>query len=348
MTGIILAFLVVYIILNVRTRKLIFMHKGSKIMRLFFAYSLIVPILYRNWLGFAVGIGVMFAIILGLFMRSVMTSALYEKVLTIICVLSLTSTSCAISEKFIIPLFDEKYHADRIAAMFSHPNYFGTIIATVIIICAYKVLTRQGRKWVYYVIALINVISLYLCESMFAWVEVFLGIAVLLMILKMHRILTIWFFGAALASFIIFVLNIEIIPRLSDAGVTTMLRFKIWNFAIKQIKISPLFGHGFMSYSFVYQKYYLGHLIPHAHNIYLDVILNFGVSGTVLFLWYFITYYISVIKVCFKEKNVLITSLILAVTAAALVHGATDITLLWIQTLPLFLLILAGLGAYEK
>jgi O-antigen ligase len=231
--------------------------------------------------------------------------------------------------------------------MFFYPNYFGTIISTVIIICAYKVLTRQGKKWFYYVIAFMNMISLYLCESMFAWVEVFLGVAVLLLLLKKHRLLSIWLLMASVASFMIIVLNINIIPRLSQAEVTTESRFKIWEFAIQQIKNSPLFGHGFMSYIYTDKKRHLGDLVPHSHSLYLELLLNFGVVGTGLFLWYFIRYYMSVIKVCFIKKRVLINSLILAVTIAALVHGIVDITLMWIQTLPLFLIILAGLGTSE-
>jgi len=317
-------------------------------MILFFAYSIIIPCLYRNWIGVVVGIGVILALILGLFLRSIMTRVLYKKVLTLICLLSIMSTCCAISEKFIISLIDKSYFNNRIAAMFFHPNYFGTIISTVIIICVYKIFASKGQKWFYYVIAIMNVISLYLCESMFAWVEVFIGITVLLIVFKKHKLLAVWLFGAILGSYVIFGLNIDIIPRLSDAGVTTMLRIKIWKSAIHQIRIAPLFGHGFMSYSYVNKSYYLKRLIPHAHNIYLDMILNFGVVGTALLLWYFIKYYIAVIKICFKGKKTLITSLILSITAAALVHGLTDITLLWVQTMPLFLIVLSGIGAYEK
>jgi Lipid A core - O-antigen ligase and related enzymes len=323
-------------------------HDGSKIMMLFFAFAIIVPALYRNWIGVVVAIGVMFAMILGMFLRSIMTKPLFEKILTLICVLSLTGTSCAISEKFIIPLFDKTYYSHRASAAFFYPNYFGTIIGTVIIICAYKVLTRQGRKWFYYMIAGFNVVSMYLCESMFAWVEVFLGVAVLLVVLKMHRLLAIWLFTATVALFSIFVLNLDIIPRLSDAEVTTMMRLQIWQLALKQIIKSPLIGPGFMSFLYVYKDSKLGFLAPHAHSIYLDLLMNFGIIGTILFLWYFVCYYKSVIKIGIVEKKTSITSLIIAVTIVALVHGIIDVTLLWIQTLPLFLIILSGIGAYEK
>lgn len=317
-------------------------------MKFFFGFVLIVPLIYQNWIGAVAGIGLILAFMLGMFLRRVMTRALYEKVLTMVCIMSVTSAAYAICEQVINSLIDNQYSTSRISSVFFYPNYFGTIVGTVIIICAYKVLTNQGQRPLYFMIALVNAISMYLSESMFAWVEVFLGIAVLLIILKKHRLLAVWFLGAALASFLILGLNISILPRLSDVDVTTQIRFKIWDKAIKGIMKNPLIGHGLYSYMFDFHQYYQGSIIPHAHSIYLDALLNFGLIGTSALLWYFIHFYKSVIKVCFKDKNTMITSLILAVTAAALVHGIADVTLLWVQTLPLFLLILSGIGVYEK
>lgn len=344
--GIILVGLGIYLALNKQTRKIIFSQKYSKYIFWFFAFYLIEAFYYGNWFGVGAGFGLMLAMFIGIFQRSFMTPELYERVLTLVCILSITSSSCAITQKFVISLVDDFYNYDRISAMFLHPNYFGTITATVIIICAYKLLTNQGSKWLYYIVGFMNVISIYLCESMFAWVEVFVGIAVLLLIMKKYRLLFLWINGAIIAGYIIFALNIDLIPRLSDAGETLRLRLKIWKFAIKQIILKPLFGHGSMSCAFLSFKQ--GNLIPHAHSMYLDTLMNYGIIGTLLMILYFIKYYISVIKICFKEKKTMITSLILAVTAAALVHGATDLTLFWIQTLPLFIFILTGIGAYEK
>lgn len=346
LAGIVLITLSLYLLLNKQTRKMIFIHKYSYSLQLFFVFALIIPIAYQNWLGVAAGFAFILAIILGLFLRSIMTQELYERVLTLICAFSLTSASSAICEKAVNFFVDSR--SSRISAVFLHPNYFGTVIGTVIIICAYKVLTKQGPKWFYYMVAFANIVSMYLCESMFVWVEVFMGVAVLLIILKKHRLLAVWSLCAAIAGFVIFVLNINIIPRLTDAGVTTGLRLKIWNLAIDQILKTPFVGHGMMSYMFTNKIYYLDVIIPHSHSLYLELILNFGLIGTGLFLIYYFNFYKKVIKICFNEKKTMITALILAVSAAAFVHGIADITLLWVQTMPLFFIILSGLGAYEK
>ncbi len=306
-----------------------------------------VPLLYKNWIGLIVGVGMILAIIFGLYMRSVMTRELYERVLTYICVLSLTSTGYALIEKLMNVIMDGR-HSHRISTVFLHPNYFGTIAATVIIICAYKVLTKQGSKGVYTAIAFANGISIYLSMSMFAWVEVFLGVSMLLVVLKKNRLFMLWLLAAAVGAIAVFGLNLGLIPRLSDADTTINLRQHIWALTVAKIKASPIFGHGFMSFLYLYHASYRGAPIPHSHSIYLDALLNFGIVGSGLFLWFMGKYYFSLIKMRFQEMNVTITSLILAVSVAALAHGTTDITLLGIQTFPLLIIILSGLGADEK
>jgi O-antigen ligase len=346
LSTIILLFLAIYIVVNKQTRQMIFVSRGSGVLKLFLAYALILPLLYRNWIGLAAGIGVVLAIVIGLYLRAIMTGELFEKLLHLVCCFSLSSAGYAIIEK-ITKTIDSGYNHQRIAAVFFHPNYFGTIVGTVIIICAYKVLTRQNHTWFYYMVAAINVVSMYLCKSMFVWVEVFIGVAVLLVVFKRHRLLALWLFAAAFAGMLVFICGVDIIPRLYDVEVTVRLRQQIWEQTIQAISQAPLLGHGLYSFIYLFDTSYHNQIIPHAHSIYLDLLLNFGIIGTGLFLCYTARFYKTVFTVCFREKNKMITSLILAVTAAALVHGTTDITLLWVQTLPLFLLILSGFGSFE-
>ncbi len=345
LTGITLISLALYILINKRTRAYLLIHKCYKLLMTLFTFLLVVPMAYGNWIGITAGIGLILAFVLGQFQRCVMTRELFENLLTLVCKLSLTSAVCALIDKFLIPLIDHDFNANRISAVFFYPNYFGTIAATVIIICAYKVLSQRSG-WFFCLIGAVNVISLYLCESMFAFVEVFIGIAVLLVLYHRKRLFLLWLILALGGVAAVLGLNLELIPRLSDADLTTKLRIHIWAKAVDKIRENPLIGHGSMTYAF--ESYRSGALVMHAHSLYLDSFLNYGILGVLLFLWYFADYYLSVLRTCFKEKQLLITTLILSVTGAALVHGMVDLTLLWVQTLPLFLFILSGYGAYEK
>ena len=343
LSAIVLGFLAIYVLLNSKTRQLIFIHKGSKLLKLFFVYSIFISFVYGNWMGVAVGIGMVLMLSLGLYLRSIMTRGRYEKALTMICTMSLTSSGYAVFEALIHYLTGEGFH-HRISAVFSHPNYFGTIAATVIIICVYKVLTSKENKWFFYAVTLANIVSLYLCMSMFAFIEVFIGILVLLAVLKRRYLLMLWVTVAVVGAGLIFIVNVNLIPRLSDVEVTIRLRQQIWDLALVQIKKNPFFGHGLLSFRHLNHAMYQNRQIPHSHSIYLDTILNFGIVGTILFLGYFIRYYIDVITNVIRGKNVRRAALILAVTVASLVHGTTDLTLFWIQTSALFLILLAGQG----
>jgi len=341
LTTLILISMSLYIIINKRTRKQIFVHSGSESFKLFFVYALAVAFMYRNWMGFAVGAAVILGLILGLFIRSVMNGELYERILTLICNMSLTSTGYAILEA-LINYIDDGRISKRISTVFFYPNYFGTVAATVIIISAYKILTSKENKIHYYIIAGLNMISLYLSMSIFACIEVFIGIMILLAVLHRHRLLMIWLLGAFIGAVLIFGLNIKLIPRISDMDVTLRLRQQIWEQAIISIKESPWLGHGFMSYGYLFGVVYHYRLVPHAHNIFIDMLLNFGIVGSILFSCYFVIYYYDLVKEWLHNKKNKSVVLILAVSAAAFVHGMTDITLLWVQTLPLFLIILSG------
>lgn len=347
LTTILLLFLSVYILANKYARQQAFIHSGTGPMKIFFAYVLAVPFLYRNWKGLAVGAALILGLVLGLYLRSMMTKELYERILRLVCGLSITSAGYAIMEALYQYIYDGK-NIGRISSVFNNPNYFGTIAATVIIICAYKIFTSSESKWLYYVAAGTNIISIYLSKSMFAWVEVFVGVTVLLALLHKRFLLTLWIMAACLGAYLIFYVGLPLIPRLDDVGMTLRLRRQIWGLAIDQIKADPWFGHGFLSFEYLFGISYKNRMIPHAHNYLIDLLLNFGVVGAILFLWYFIRYYQQAIKTRIRNPRETATALILAVTAAALAHGTADLTLLWIQTLPLFLFIQSGLGPELK
>ncbi|HHV08909.1 MAG TPA: O-antigen ligase family protein [Clostridiales bacterium] len=347
LTAIILIFLAVYILVNRQTRQLVFVHAGSNFLKMFCLYAVTIPVLYGNWKGMATGIGFALALVLGLFLRSVMTRERYERTLTLICSLSLTSAGFAFFEAFL-NFVNHDGHIHRISAGFSHPNYFGSVAAAVIVVCAYKVFTSHESKFYFCLIAVANIISLYLCKSMFAFIEVFIGILVLLAVLKKKKLLALWLSAAVILGAMIFFFRVGLIPRLSDVEITVRLRQNIWRLAIRQIKEDPFFGHGFMSFDYLFDTVIRSRQVAHAHNIYLDMLLNFGVVGSLLFLGYFARYYLSVSFAWITDKRNVPAALILAITAANLVHGATDLTLLWIQTFPLFLIILSGQGAQEQ
>ena len=345
LTAAVIVGLAAYLLISPRTRGRIFVHDGSLFLLPFFALLLIVPAVYGNWVGLAGGVGLMLILIIGLFVRSAMTRDIFEHMVTLVCLLSVPMTIVAIIEKLLMqPHFDGLY---RCFTVFMNPNYFATIIGTVIILCGYKVVSHQGHPLLFYGIAAFDLISIYLCGSLFVWVEIFIGVAALLLLLRRHHMLSALLLAAGLFCILLYCMP-DLIPRLNQSHITTERREEIWATAIRAIGDAPFLGHGVMSYSFVYHNYPGSYPTTHAHSLYLDPLLNFGLIGTALLLVYFVKYYKKVIF-CLKEKSCSkIAILICSVTLAALAHGTTDITILWIQTGLLMVLLMGGLGAAER
>jgi O-antigen ligase len=346
LAGSILIMAAMYILINKQTRQILILHKDATYVFVFLGFVQIVSAIHGNWYGMLAGFGFTLALILGIFWYQIMTKELFERTLTLICIFSMLGSIYAIFEKIIMIEFPGYYNYERVCSTFFYPNYFGTISATVILICVYKILTNKENRSLFLVIAIFNVLNIYLCESMFAWIEVFTGTALLLFLMKKYRILGYWMGLAFIGGFFILILNFDLIPRLSEAETTLNMRFKIWEKAIDLIKQAPLFGEGPMAFAFKTKQ--LGNRIPHSHNFILESILNYGIIGSMGILFFSVKYLYYVCKTCFKDKKSEITSLILAVIFAAFIHGLTDNTLMWIQTLPLFVFLLAGFGAFKK
>ncbi len=344
LSGIILVAIALYIIINKQTREALIVHKAFKGVIYFQLFFQAVSLIYGNWMGVLGGFVFTLAAVLGIYQYRIMTAELYEKSLTIMCIFSCFSTIYALVEKALISMDYLSYQ--RVCSIFFYPNYFATISATVILICVYKLLTGQGNKKIFLIAVTMNLINIYLSQSMFGWVEVLAGTAVMLFVLKYKRLLITFVAMAGVGIGMILLINPDIIPRISEASLTLSMRFKIWKDALSFIQEAPILGKGSMAYA--YSTLQTGKLVVHSHSIIFESLLNYGILGTIVLFAVFGKFILDILKRCFYQKNTHITSLILGVAGAALVHGITDVTLMWVQTMPLFLFIMAGAGAIKK
>lgn len=343
-TGIILVSMAIYLCISPKTNRRIFVHKGSRWLILFFLEILIVPVVYKNWIGLAAGFGLICILILGLFARSAMTIRIYERMLNIACLASVPVGVVAIIERICLQVLHDDLDSYRCISVFFNANYFATVVATVIIICAYKVGSHQGHRLLYFSIAAFNMISAYLSGSLFVWVEIFIGVALVFFLMRKHEMLSGLLLGGGLFCFMLYFAPGLLLPRLTESPLTTERRLDIWSTAVKAFFKTPLFGEGAMTYYHVYQNYEGSYPTTHAHNLYLDPLLSFGLVGTALLMIYVVSYMRTLIHCLKSRSDEKITVLICAVIAAALIHGVTDLTLFWIQTGLFFVLVLSGLN----
>lgn len=333
------------------TRDKIFIHKGTFTIAIFTLITATVALCYGNYIGL-LRTGV-FAAMFVVFCvaRALATRGFYEQLLNCICLGGSISTAGSIVERIIH--HDNPYY--RCRALFTNPNFFGAAIMLVILICAYKAVLREKNTVIYYLVAAFNAIGLYLCGSMALWGVLFIGVIILLLLNHEYRMLTI-FFAISMAVLMVVILVPQIMPRLNELSTTTVNRVKIWGFSIEQIKESPIFGHGFFSYKFLYST--LSPSRPDiykaalAHNILLDCMLSHGFVGSVL-VGAYLTQFIKTVFECHdglksRGHSYIITTFIAAVGAAIACYGMIDTTMIWVQGGLILMFIASGIGVDER
>ncbi len=330
----------IFIAVFPKTQKEIFKYKSSYFALAFLILSIFAAYFNNNTKGLSLSFLFLMITIIGVYLRRKMTKELFEWALNLVCAFCIVVfVGCVISK--ITHLSLPSY---RTTLWFYNSNYLGSILAGCILVCAYKIATKKGKDIIYYLIALGCGICMYFTGSMFAFLEVFIGVSVLLSLTGKHRMLK-WFLALCVFGMLFLYLVPEIFPRLNESNITTDNRILIWQDTIDHIPDNFLFGKGFFTYRTLTNVRYL---TSHAHNLILELLLSFGIVGTLLVSICFVLYFRTLI-ICNRllRKNH-INALIMAIGAAVLLHATTDMTMIWSQTAIFYAFIMSGLGAEEK
>ena len=93
------------------------------------------------------------------------------------------------------------------------------------------------------------------------------------------------------SSIIIIIKNAAALLAIVGKDLTLSGRTTLWTWLIEQIKLRPLFGYGYMGFwnnlearSILHKYSNTPYIPPHSHNGYLDLVLNFGCVGMVVFI----------------------------------------------------------------
>lgn len=310
---------------------------------LFCFLTALVAAINSNWIGVLCSFGAFVIFIVGHFAHEFMNSRVYETCLNLCCFSSYFVVLYVIIERLCfwsIPNY-------RCFGLFFNPNYLATVAATVVVICAYKVIARKGKLFFYYLTASVCVFPLYFSGSMFIWIEIFIAVAVLLSLTNKHNVLSIFLILVSFCCAIVYFVP-DLIPRFSESSATLENRVEIWKLSIETIKGNFLFGEGFLTYYHLYKGLSSAYPTTHAHNLFLEPLLSFGFLGTFALVAFFAQYFRRLFLCRSSFKFSYISALILALSAGVFVHSLVDMTMLWIQTAALYAIVMAGIGVEEK
>ena len=332
-------------------RDKIFVHKGTLFISAYVLISIVTAIYHKNYLGALISVLFAFMMIIHLVARSLATREFFDRMMDIMVIGGCLSTVVCVIEKIV----NRSIPGYRCQCFSVNPNCFGVPIMIIILICAYKVIVAKKNVPLYYIAAIINAVSIYLCGSMMLWIIIFIGVLVLLLLNHKYKLLAV-FLGVVTACVITVILIPQLISRLHELTATIENRVDIWTFAIEQIGKAPIFGRGFASYNFLYNieaptrpELYPAML---SHNLIIDSMLSYGVVGTLLIAGYFICFVKDVLS-CREgliklNKDYTMITFVCALFVAVMVHGLIDTAMIWIQPGLMIMLIGAGLGVDEN
>ncbi len=305
------------------------------------ALVILLPLWRKNWMG--LGMGMLFWCILvwGLYLLDIMTPQLFERLLDLALLLGFLSFAYAIYQEIFLRelLFQGRAHS-----FYFNANYYAMMLSFWVLTAIYKLAGRpsRGRAVCCLLSIATNLFALYLANSFSAMVSLAVSSLVLVLLLKQRRMLLLYGLAAAgLLALILFVP--DLLPRTELIPASFANRIDLWLTALRGIFEHPLLGQGLLTYHVICQEVG-GYLEIHAHNLYLDILLNFGLLGSVVLVGYFWRSYVLLYRFSPRSNHKGVYYLAGASLLAILIHGINDVTILWIQTGMFWLLLLSGLG----
>lgn len=303
--------------------------------------SLVSSIAGENPSGAWISIMMFIIFVVGLYAHTIMTKVQFEKNCDLICACSILAAMLAAVQDFVIYGHDANY---RPSAFASNANYYGMLVVFAIIISMLR-MKNSRNKGVYIITIAVNMCALFMCESRSALAGC-LACIFLYLLLKRKFMLAVGFSFVGLAIVVAGWINPELFSWANSLEFVIGQRAAIWDGAVKAYvsdPVSMLIGRGPMAYSMLWES--IGaYSAKHAHNIYIDCLLNFGISGTVLtgVLVYKIFQNCSLKNVSGYLRDVRILNILFLAEIA--VSGVADNTIFWIQTSVCFLFINSGIS----
>lgn len=361
MCGAVLIFLTIRLLLKGEIQEAYRQTQNSRYIIYFSILTAIISLLYQNYYGFACSIGILAILSFVLYYRIHITSELFDFITNCIIVLSLFAALYGLIEYIgILNSFDIdrleiiifNRPQDRINSVFFNANYYAMMIEFFVCITFYKILQLKDfktniKRFLYYFSAIaVNLFMLVLTACRTAWPA--LGIAIIAMLfLSRHYKTCSCIFGGFICACLYFLFNPSQFPRVDNIIGYFFVRTDIWKVAVANIKTHPLFGEGPMTYMHIYPKYN-GHPTEHAHSVYLDPLLCFGIIGILTILPYIISCIKRIYHLCKKEIDLELFALIVSFILVVLIHGLLDYTIFFVQTGFLFLLVTSSFDIYKK
>lgn len=339
-TGVAMVVGAIYVIANRERRAWALAEPYSRMILTAVAAWTLISLLYQNFYGAGISLLLTAVLFVMFYLRSFMTQRLFNTLMDVACLASISTTVIAVGQ---IIYYEGIGSLERAESVCFNPNYYGMLMEFMAIIALYRGFGNPKFRKFYGLVIASSLVGIYLCASISAAAAVFAG--VLLFLLLRGRYKCFWLFAAigVLAALAALTVLPIIFPRASDADHSMDQRLSIWFTALQGIRQHLFFGQGPMTYEMIYTQF-SGYATHHAHNLFLDTILNYGLVGAGIIGFFAVTQVRVVLSRIRRGISSSTGVLMLVLAFITVVHGMTDVTVLWIQTGAMFLLVYSSIG----
>ncbi|HEU6934797.1 TPA: O-antigen ligase family protein [Streptococcus pneumoniae] len=319
---------------------------------LFLGYSTVISILAQNWMGLVASVGMFLFTIFFLHYQSILSHKFFRLILQFVLFGSVLSAAFASLEHFqIVKKFNyaflspnmQVWHQNRAEVTFFNPNYYG-IICCFCIMIAFYLFTTTKLNWlkVFCVIAgFVNLFGLNFTQNRTAFPAIIAG-AIIYLFTTIKNWKAFWLSIGVFAIGLSFLFSSDLGVRMGTLDSSMEERISIWDAGMALFKQNPFWGEGPLTYMHSYPRIHAPYH-EHAHSLYIDTILSYGIVGTILLVLSSVAPVRLMMDMSQESGKRPIIGLYLSFLTVVAVHGIFDLALFWIQSGFIFLLVICSI-----
>lgn len=319
---------------------------------LFLSYSTVISILAQNWMGLVASVGMFLFTIFFLHYQSILSHKFFRLILQFVLFGSVLSAAFASLEHFqIVKKFNyaflspnmQVWHQNRAEVTFFNPNYYG-IICCFCIMIAFYLFTTTKLNWlkVFCVIAgFVNLFGLNFTQNRTAFPAIIAG-AIIYLFTTIKNWKAFWLSIGVFAIGLSFLFSSDLGVRMGTLDSSMEERISIWDAGMALFKQNPFWGEGPLTYMHSYPRIHAPYH-EHAHSLYIDTILSYGIVGTILLVLSSVAPVRLMMDMSQESEKRPIIGLYLSFLTVVAVHGIFDLALFWIQSGFIFLLVMCSI-----
>lgn len=319
---------------------------------LFLSYSTVISILAQNWMGLVASVGMFLFTIFFLHYQSILYHKFFRLILQFVLFGSVLSAAFASLEHFqIVKKFNyaflspnmQVWHQNRAEVTFFNPNYYG-IICCFCIMIAFYLFTTTKLNWlkVFCVIAgFVNLFGLNFTQNRTAFPAIIAG-AIIYLFTTIKNWKAFWLSIGVFAIGLSFLFSSDLGVRMGTLDSSMEERISIWDAGMALFKQNPFWGEGPLTYMHSYPRIHAPYH-EHAHSLYIDTILSYGIVGTILLVLSSVAPVRLMMDMSQESGKRPIIGLYLSFLTVVAVHGIFDLALFWIQSGFIFLLVMCSI-----